>query len=150
MREIKFRAWIGDAPMRWRTQDKMYYQNNEYLSSYLRRIYDCYNVTHPSYLSFQVEERLMQYTGLKDKNGKEIYEGDIVGFVIPHRTYKGYVVVFEDGSFVCYHTKLKDEYNKPSRWGTLQRGLEIAEDLAINGLVVIGNIHENPELLEKQ
>jgi uncharacterized phage protein (TIGR01671 family) len=147
MRIQKHRAWIGDAPMKHRIEDKMYYQNNEYLSSYLRRIYDCYGVTHPSYLSFELEERLMLYTGLKDKNGKEIYEGDIVGFVIPHETYKGYAVVFEEGSFVCYHTKLKDEYNKPSRWCTLQRGLEIADNKAFKGLIVIGNIYENPELL---
>lgn len=139
MREIKFRAYHKTR----------------------KEIYDVYSIVFGKYVFKNTDDGigsagnpddwedviLLQYTGLKDKNGKEIYDGDIVGFVIPHETYKGYAVVFEEGSFVCYHTKLKDEYNKPLRWGTLQRGLEIADNKAFKGLIVIGNIYENPELL---
>ncbi len=71
---------------------------------------------------------LMQYTGLKDKNGKEIYEGDIlqtqsglIGAVSYHEERGGFI--FQDG------------YNEM----LYQRMIRVE---------IIGNIHENPELLK--
>ncbi|EQC0754445.1 YopX family protein [Listeria innocua] len=71
---------------------------------------------------------LMQYTGLKDKNGKKIFEGDI-GWDEHNECYG--VVKFEEGKFLYV-------------WEN------IAEDLweVADGIEICGNIHENPELLE--
>ncbi|ENQ9060545.1 hypothetical protein ARF73_002400 [Listeria monocytogenes] len=72
---------------------------------------------------------LMQYTGLKDKNGKKIFEGDI-GWDEHNECYG--VVKFEEGKFLYV-------------WEN------IAEDLweVADGIEICGNIHENPELLEE-
>jgi uncharacterized phage protein (TIGR01671 family) len=73
---------------------------------------------------------IMQYTGLKDKNGKEIYEGDILksNYSLP------LVVVFSDGKF-CF-------YNSHSS------GSDVLSQMRVEKLGIIGNIFENPELLQ--
>ena len=74
---------------------------------------------------------LMQFTGLKDKNGKEIYEGDIFTFTNgPRKTVAK--VVFEEAMF-----KMKDN----NGWGAMILQRE-------GDMEVIGNIYENPELLK--
>lgn len=93
---------------------------------------DCEIIDSEDAKDFIVE----QYTGLKDKNSKEIYEGDIVRQEIDcgdsgDKTIIGRVTYVEEeaGFFVC--TKNDNYY--------FERQLEI-----------IGNIHENPELLEEK
>lgn len=83
------------------------------------------------------EIELMQSTGLKDKNGKEIFEGDIVD-------YKGRKAVIKwHGSYASFIYRFVDELNKRSaEWYPLY--------LAYLKCEVIGNIYENPELLEVQ
>lgn len=84
---------------------------------------------------FPDEIELMQSTGLKDKNGKEIFEGDIVDYkgreavVKWHGSYASFIYRFVDG--------LKERF---SEWDPLF--------LACYNFEVIGNIYENPELLE--
>ncbi|MBC2041866.1 hypothetical protein HCA56_05460 [Listeria welshimeri] len=71
---------------------------------------------------------LMQYTGLKDKNGKKIFEGDICWD--EHDECCG-VVKFEEGKFLYVWENIAEDL-----W-------EVADDIEI-----CGNIHENPELME--
>lgn len=83
--------------------------------------------------------KLMQYTGLKDKNGKEIYEGDIVEFKYPYdKRVKtlGSIVWKEDKA--CFGIDMKETTEK----------YELYRITAEHCLTVVGNIYENPELLE--
>ena len=81
------------------------------------------------------EIELMQSTGLKDKNGKEIFEGDIVD-------YKGRKAVVKwHGSYASFIYRFVDEINeRVSEWHPLF--------LAYYHFEIIGNIYENKELLD--
>lgn len=95
------------------------------------------------------QHHLMQYTGLKDDNGKEIYEGDIV------KTHdQNNVIEYEHGSFLVKGLHA-DEYERT--YSVLYHYLVDATipdmphsrfDGVTTTLEVIGNIYENPELLE--
>jgi uncharacterized phage protein (TIGR01671 family) len=104
----------------------------------------CYNpLTQKGYIySFDCERSYVyevdpssvgQCTGIKDKNGREIYEGDVL-----QQGNKRFKVKWGMGepSFFA----LSDE-----KWGNCYS----VQGLANNGAVVIGNIHDNPELLQE-
>jgi uncharacterized phage protein (TIGR01671 family) len=75
---------------------------------------------------------LMQYTGLKDKNGKEVYEGD----VLSNSQGKKGIVIFEDGCFkLQLHKSETSSHYVPLNISYLENK------------EVIGNIYQNPELL---
>ncbi|WP_338980633.1 YopX family protein [Fusobacterium nucleatum] len=138
MREIKFRAWLKELNE---------IREVEYINFWKKMISFPNKFCKEYYLNADFDEiELMQYTGLKDKNGKEIYEGDIVKF--------------ED----CYFDRKDSFYNI----GVIQREGK-TDELVIGQLLykktdfdenymnyieqtfevceVIGNIYENSELL---
>ena len=129
MREIKFRAW-----------DK----NNNEMVEVVSIDYGAYK-TKIEYLTVKYKNNetlteyadnfeLIQYTGLKDKNGKEIYAGDICKAVTKNNNSVIGVVEYRSGYYVIDG---KDEYAVLREW--LENFIYIEK---------LGNKYENPELLE--
>ena len=129
MREIKFRAWLKE-------ERKMV--NVETLFIGINRL--CFGNSKTEDLFFRdfEEVELMQYTGLKDKSGKEIYEGDIV-LVKPGGVSTWYktVVEFKEGAFIASLIDGEDYIY------IFNRGFDS------NDFEIIGNIYENKNLLEE-
>ena len=95
---------------------------------------------------------LMQCTGLSDKNGKEIYEGDILDLYVSSKKLYRYEVKYEIGSFMLVS---QDEiFDFPNVWNDYVYPLSQLyyeyqnEEDYIYQCEVVGNIYENPELLE--
>lgn len=141
MREIKFRVYL----------DKMYYHDeyNEYDTNLEGIDFINKTVTFSEYADYEERPivkysfdendilykkdlKIMEYTGLKDKNNKEIYEGDILFESFGKRYYK---VVFENGGFRAEFNGDFEEYS-----------LDLI-DVVAQGCEIVGNIYENPELL---
>lgn len=143
-RSIKFRAWSNDVK-------DMFFKG------------DNYGTTHDTDCITYARVILMQFTGLKDKNGTEIYEGDIVKHYrevyapdnyntgepqFSHCSYEriGHITITAsngvtlNGNQLCKYldeeiAPVKRKYNEnPRCWGKFSE--------------VIGNIYQNPELLE--
>lgn len=134
MREIKFRAWLKEEKKMVNVEtidftDKsvQYLEKNEFINAYLLR----------RMIFGDIE--LMQYTGLKDKNGKEIYEGDIIKYKFPYDKRLKHISPVKflktEASF-----GIKDRYGNEIPLYTIS---------ANNYFEVIGNIYENKNLLEE-
>ena len=136
MREIKFRGKGKDTIIKNQIiyGDLCIYNDIIFFIGITKRMVTIRkNVFVPNVVWYEVEPKSVgQFTGIKDKNGKEIYEGDI--FDSPSKN-KFKVVWWIDGWF---YQNCSDE--KP-----IGHLIEVAQDWE-----VIGNIYENPELIEEK
>jgi len=120
MREIKFRAWADT-----------YMENSDSLMGLSNFFEYCEDRNWP----------VMQYTGLKDKNRKEIWEGDIVemkSYNYQHMNNLKWQVVYVPEAmcfkFYCQPKKNGEAYEEVTGWHSFE---------------VLGNIYENPELINQ-
>jgi uncharacterized phage protein (TIGR01671 family) len=137
-RVIKFRAWDSERgkmvfPM------VMNWWQDEGAPAFKSEFVDC-DASHECTSKYLFEVDLMQFTGLRDKNGKEIYEGDVVRFI-------------DVGVIGSQHYKNEGEPKGVVRWSDfgafyLDDGDEGPFMHSMTEFEVIGNVYENPELLE--
>ena len=133
MREIKFRAWLKEEKkmvnietMDFTEKSIQYLEKSEIVNAYLLRrvIFD--------------DIELMQYTGLKDKNGAEIYDGDIVLVELSGTsTWYKTVVKIKEGAFIASLIDGEDYIY------IFNRGFDS------NDFEIIGNVYKNKNLLEE-
>ena len=140
-REIKFRAW-NKSKKEW-IEDFSFVGGDWWIDEYKN---DSLENKRP----FENSE-LMQYTGLKDKNGKEIYEGDIVihgnNTGVPKRQY---IIEWKDGMFICQYPPKDETDYEMSYVDDKDNHKALRSYASFNGAIieVIGNIYENSEELK--
>ena len=127
MREIKFRAWDKENE-KMRKVSSISLENKEIAVK-----------DFGTYHFFRIKDiELMQYIGLKDKNDKEIYEGDIVLVELcGTSTWYKTVVEFKEGAFIASLIDGEDYIY------IFNRGFDS------NDFEILGNVYENKSLLEE-
>ena len=134
-REIKYKAWLKEEKkmvivetIDFSEKSIQYLEKNEIIDAYLLRT------------TFLEDIELMQYTGIKDENGKEIYVGDILKYNFP---YDGRLKHVSSVKFLETEASfgIKDRY---------ENEIPLYRIAANNYFEVIGNIYENEELLKSE
>lgn len=154
-RDIKFKIWDKEQKkfleINWEGEDTRHTKGKANIC-YSDRVY----VTLSGYVNedgwpYEVDADILQYTGLKDKNGKEIYEKDIIKVTINNKTFNAWIV-FEMGSFMIANDDIT--YYIDDNWNDNVKCLsELAweqeefED-RIYCLEVIGDTYQNIDLIE--
>lgn len=134
-RDIKFRAWLS-----WYCDEEKKIVGEMALTESMIFKRDAGFLIHSDMIqrdqmSCEFTIDWQQFTGLQDKNGVDIYEGDIVvGFV--HQPKKVFTVIFKGSRHCCGFVATDNEEGNPYR------------ELWYDGFEVVGNIHEHPELLK--
>lgn len=132
MREIKFRAWDKINRLMLDCVEISFYKK------YVVLVYDNGEGGELQLMKWEDVE-LMQYTGLKDKNGDEIYEGDLLKNNEPHESIKVKWSNLKGAWTTGYLGLIAD----------LQAGfVDGGDGETYNDREIIGNIYENPELLK--
>jgi len=129
-REIKFRGKRIDTG-EWVYGDLLQNGSITHISNFDNGVFRDHYEVDP--------ETVGQFTGLTDKNGKEIYEGGIVNFEWSDKNDSEMIkheVIFKDGEF-----RMKPMKSLMETW-------EIRISNYANQIEIIGNIHENPELIK--
>ena len=124
MREIKFRAW-----------DKVNKKFREDFSILIDREGSILDNKKDDYVNDDYV--IQQFTGLKDKNGREIFEGDICRYKFDAQPYQQLIV--QSREFIFVITDIREIYR-------IENNRFIVSNW--NNVEVIGNVYESPELLE--
>lgn len=125
MNNLKFRAWDKKLKL---------LRNVSYIDFERKKM--IYHNGFVSYYANFEDAEIMQSTGLKDKNGKEIFEGDIVQYLDGEYSFIGVVKI---SAFGIYAKNKYDNYNFEDFADENTKEADVA---------VIGNIYENKELKE--
>lgn len=147
MREIEFRGkridngeWVYGNLMQFEDSATFIFADERKGASTLTYAHFIINNMHA------IDEKTIgQYTVLKDKNGKKIFEGDIVAFSEDNfHVFNSQVEYFSEDGYPAFDIKVPSTYYFDSN---------VFSEVSMSGLYeieVIGNIHENPELLEEK
>ncbi len=136
MREIKYRAKVKEKGLdNFWEYGGIIHITEKYKDEEDFEECDIWQLINESGVGFNIDkDTIGQFTGLYDKNGKEIYEGDIVKFKMYDGEYENYKIVFRNAEFEAIN---EDDTNF------------ISTDIWNVYGEVIGNIYNNHELLEE-
>lgn len=150
MREIEFRA--KDLDLNWIYGNLIQNEDICLIAPKVFTLDYCDECDRPFELVYSVINKTIgQYTGLKDKNGKKIFEGDIVK--LENGFYEGlynYVEIEEDEYYAVYYDEKYARYDLQTEDNNTEFKRVAWHQLVNEEIEVIGNIYDNPELVGEE